>query len=276
MAGIRSGGKMGKFADTVQKRIGLMISIIGLSMVITNIINRTIRVDFIYAVTGISVILLFLQTVPFIVSVFIENRFLKYLQVAMFFAVGVINIMESGYREFYGPAMFLAAWLLMRHYGFLERAKKVKNAAILIVLVGLSQLSAALQSDESIYAGLTTLLYTLFLILLILIIWRDMVRQQEELKKENHSLKIDYKKLAAELKEIEDEQKPYNLKAVKITPAEERVIKVLTVYKASNREIAERLDLAESTVKLHLYNICNKIGVDNRYAIMDLCKYNFS
>ena len=49
----------------------------------------------------------------------------------------------------------------------------------------------------------------------------------------------------------------------------------LTKYKAGNREIAERLNLAESTVKLHIYNICNKIGVDNRFAIIDLCKYNF-
>jgi len=43
------------------------------------------------------------------------------------------------------------------------------------------------------------------------------------------------------------------------------VIKTLTLYKASNREIAERLNFAESTVKLHMYNICNKIGVDKRY-----------
>ncbi|MDY7029042.1 MAG: LuxR C-terminal-related transcriptional regulator [Spirochaetota bacterium] len=39
--------------------------------------------------------------------------------------------------------------------------------------------------------------------------------------------------------------------------------------------MAERLNIAESTVKLHLYNIYNKIGVDNRFAIIDLCKYNF-
>ncbi len=68
---------------------------------------------------------------------------------------------------------------------------------------------------------------------------------------------------------------PPPAKEAKISPAETRIIETLAVYKASNREIAERLNLAESTVKLHLYNIYNKIGVDNRFAIIDLCKYNF-
>ena len=100
--------------------------------------------------------------------------------------------------------------------------------------------------------------------------------EQVKLRTENKSLRINYTRIRNQLIELEEEQKPYNLKSVKVTPAEERVIKTLTIYKASNREIAERLNIAESTVKLHLYNIYNKIGVDNRFAIIDLCKYNYS
>ncbi len=172
--------------------------------------------------------------------------------------------------------MFLVAWLLMRHYGYLENHAWPKNALLLIAMTGLSQLSAVLHAKDGIYAGLATLLYSVFLIAVLIIIWRDLVRQQRELKKENRSLRMDYSKLSAQLKELEGEQKPFDLKAVKISPAEARIIETLTVYKASNREIAERLNLAESTVKLHLYNIYNKIGVDNRFAIIDLCKYNFA
>jgi two-component system nitrate/nitrite response regulator NarL len=163
----------------------------------------------------------------------------------------------------------------MRHYGYLEKYARAKNTAILIVITALSQISANLHSDMGIYAGVSTLLYTLFLVTLLVIIWRDMVRQQKMLRNENFSLQMDYRKLSGQLKALEEDHKPFDLKAVKISPAEERVIRILTIYKASNREIAERLNIAESTVKLHMYNICNKIGVDNRFAVIDLCKFNF-
>jgi DNA-binding NarL/FixJ family response regulator len=102
-----------------------------------------------------------------------------------------------------------------------------------------------------------------------------MILQQELLKKENTDLKVNYGRLSEKIAEIEEKKEPFDLKAAGISPAQRRVIRVLTVYKASNREIAERLNISESTVKLHLYNIYNKIGVDNRFAVIDLCKYNF-
>ena len=164
----------------------------------------------------------------------------------------------------------------MRHYGFLETYPKTKNAVIIAIMVGASQISAIIHNTgEGAYAGLTTLGFFAFLIIFILILWQDMVRQQELLKQENTNLQTNYGQLEKQIEELEEKQEPFNLKSVGITPAEERVIRVLTIYKASNREIAERLNIAESTVKLHLYNIYNKIGVDNRFAIIDLCKYNF-
>ncbi len=272
---------MSTFADSVQKKIGLVISSLGIMVVLANFLRDLRRGDVLSALSGTSVWFVLLVTLPFIVSVFLESSLLKKLQVLMFAAMGALNIIES-YQQFYGPGMFLAAWLLMRHYGYMETRTKTKNAVILLLITVLSQLSAYLQnskeafSDSGLYAGFSTLMYTLFLVTLMLILWRDMVKQQELLKRENFSLKMDYGKLSDQLAELEAQKKPYDLKAVKISPAEARVIEALTVYKAGNREIAERLNLAESTVKLHIYNICNKIGVDNRFAIIDLCKYNFT
>lgn len=265
---------MESFLGSVQKRIGLLISVVGIAVVMTNFIDRLQQGDLLYALSGNAVWSVLIFTILFVISMFIESRLLKYIQIGAFMMVGAINIIDS-YQEFYGPAMFLVAWLLMRHYGFLEKRTKVKNATILVVVVGLSQYSAYLHTDQGIYAGVTTFLFTLFLVLVLIIIWRDLVRQQQELKKENRTLRMNYTNLEKQLKEIEEEQKPFDLKKVNISPAEKRVIETLTVYKASNREIAERLNIAESTVKLHLYNIYNKIGVDNRFAIIDLCKYNF-
>lgn len=266
--------------DTVQKRIGLLISVVGLVAVASNFFKRLLSGDFIYALTGLTVWSVFLFTLPFIVSIFVENGLLKKLQILAFALAGTLNIIDA-YQEFYGPGLFLAAWLLMRHYGYLEKQGKIKNVVILSLITALSQLSAFLHRfdnvyvNDGIYAGFSTLLYSLFLVTLLAILWWDMVKNQELLRQENFSLKIDYHKLSAQLDELEEDHKPFDLKAVKITPAELRVIETLTVFKAGNREIAERLNLAESTVKLHIYNICNKIGVDNRFAIIDLCKYNF-
>jgi DNA-binding CsgD family transcriptional regulator len=236
--------------------------------------------DLPYALASFAVWAVLLITLPFIVSVFVESPLLKKFQVLMLATMGAMNILDA-YQEFYGPGLFLAAWLLMRHYGYLDKHTKMKNTVILLLITVLSQLSAFMQgredaySNDGIYAGFTTLMYSLFLVTLLVILWRDMVKQQELLKRENVSLQMNYLKLADQLTELEEAHRPYDLKAAKISPAEARVIEALTLYKAGNREIAERLNLAESTVKLHIYNICNKIGVDNRFAIIDLCKYNF-
>ena len=272
---------MNTFADSVQKRIGLMISGVGIFVTLANGFTRLREADPIATLTTFSVWSVFVFTIPFIVSVFVESALLKKFQILIFAVMGALNIIDA-YQEFYGPGLFLAAWLLMRHYGYLENHAKTKNALILVLITALSQWSAILQgreeaySGEGLYAGFTTLMYTVFLVALLVILWRDMVKQQELLKRENLSLKTNYRNLSDQLAELEAAKKPYDLKAVRISPAEARVIEALTVYKAGNREIAERLNLAESTVKLHIYNICNKIGVDNRFAIIDLCKYNFA
>lgn len=266
------------FINTVQKRIGLLISIIGLAMIPANIIDLMNRGQgFLQALTALTVWLLFLTVLPFVISIFIESKILKIIQVIIFFFSGALNLLSAGYEEFYGPALFLAGWLLMRHYGFLETYPRAKSAAVIGLLVVFSQIAAIIHhTGEGAYAGFATLAFFLFMIVFILILWWDMMAQQRLLKKENLDLRVNYGKLSAKIAELEEKQEPYNLKAAGITPAERRVIRVLTVYKASNREIAERLNIAESTVKLHLYNIYNKLGVDNRFTVIDLCKYNFT
>ncbi len=265
---------MKRFLGSVQKRIGFLVSIVGLAVVITNLFYRLEGSDILSAISSENVWLLCVLIVPFVISIFIENRVLKFLQAFLFIVSGSISVFQN-YSDFYGPGLFLVAWLLFRHYGFLEKRRVFKNILILAVLVILSQVSAFFHNSDGVYAGFSTLLYSLFLSLTLIIVWQDMFEQQKALRKENHSLKIDYKRLSNQLEEIEKEKKPFDLKAYDISPAEERVIKTLTIYKASNREIAERLNITEPTVKLHLYNIYNKIGVDNRFAIIDLCKYNF-
>ena len=261
--------------NTVQKKVGLLVSAVGLFVITDNFLKGYMETNSILVtVTSIGIWLLFLTTLPFVLSIFIESKILKLFQGGLFLFTGIINILDD-YNAIYGPGMFFAAWLLMRHYGFFDNYKKIKYIIFLVFLIVLSQISAFIHNNGAIGAGFEVLEYTMFIVILVLIVWHDLLSEQKKLKVENRSLKINYTRIRDQLIELEKEKKPYNLKEVKITPAEERVIKILTIYKASNREIAERLNIAESTVKLHLYNIYNKIGVDNRFAIIDLCKYNY-
>jgi len=262
--------------NTVQKKIGLLIGIIGIIAILDNIYNITSLGNGFYStISDPTIWLLFLTIIPFLISIFFESSFLKILQSILIIFTGLMSMIES-YDAVYGPGLILAAWLLMRYYGYFEFHTKIKYSAFLILNILFTQLSATINENGNLDAGLQMLEYSIFISVFLIIIWHDIVLDQKNLRIENRSLKINYTRIRDQLIQLEEEHKIFNLKAVKITPAEERVIKILTIYKASNREISERLNIAESTVKLHLYNIYNKIGVDNRFAIIELCKYNYT
>jgi DNA-binding NarL/FixJ family response regulator len=52
------------------------------------------------------------------------------------------------------------------------------------------------------------------------------------------------------------------LKKADLTPAEQHILRLI---KHSNKEIANELGIAESTVKKHLWNIFQKLGISSRY-----------
>jgi two-component system nitrate/nitrite response regulator NarL len=54
--------------------------------------------------------------------------------------------------------------------------------------------------------------------------------------------------------------------AQSLTPREREVIVIVTEG-SPNKEIARRLNLSAGTVKIHLHNIYQKIGVNNRTAL---------
>jgi two-component system, NarL family, nitrate/nitrite response regulator NarL len=60
---------------------------------------------------------------------------------------------------------------------------------------------------------------------------------------------------------------PYNEMAEQALTAREREVMLLTSQGLSNREVGQRLALAEGTVKLHLHHIYQKVGVANRTAL---------
>jgi ATP/maltotriose-dependent transcriptional regulator MalT len=102
--------------------------------------------------------------------------------------------------------------------------------------------------------------------------YETIIRQlTEEKVRWEHRLEV----LRERLREIQAAQAPFDLQSRGVTFAEKKVLRILCLYRASNRDIAKKLGIAESTVKIHISHIMDKLGVDDRYAIIDLCRYNF-
>ena len=261
--------------DTIQKRVGFLISTVGTFVIIVNLIDHLYDgLNLGQAILSMNVWLDFLLFIPGYLSLFFENRVMKLFQVLAISLTGVANILTA-YNEVYGPSLFFMGWLLARQYGYFDLHKKVKYILLIAFFVIMAQVSAYVNGKRVFILNNELLEFSIFMILFILAIWKDIFERDERLFKENRHLKSNYKAIQAEIDAIEKEKKPYNLKEANISPAEERVLKVLVKYKASNKEIAERLNISESTVKLHLYNIFNKLGADNRFTVIDLCQYNF-
>ena len=58
-----------------------------------------------------------------------------------------------------------------------------------------------------------------------------------------------------------------------LTPRELAIVRAIATG-SRNREIAERLNISEGTVKVHLHNIYQKLGVDSRLALMIYAREN--
>ncbi|MFP4377862.1 MAG: LuxR C-terminal-related transcriptional regulator [Spirochaetales bacterium] len=57
-----------------------------------------------------------------------------------------------------------------------------------------------------------------------------------------------------------------------LTPREQEVLRCLVAYRERNRDIAHRLGISVRTVKAHIYNCCNKLGVDSRLELVELVR----
>ena len=57
-----------------------------------------------------------------------------------------------------------------------------------------------------------------------------------------------------------------------LTLREQEVLRCLVQYRERNRDIANRLGISIGTVKAHIYNSCNKLGVDSRLELVELVR----
>ncbi len=260
---------------SLQKKVGYLLLGTGIySLVVYIVYTVQFGLDLSSIIQKNSFALDFLLIIPGLLSILFENRYMKVLQSIFILFTGTFHIFVS-YNEIYGPSLIFLCWLLLRQYGFFINRKRFKYVLLTGFFIVSIQLSAYIHEKTVFLLGNTLLQYSIFLILFILIVWEDIFSRDKELISENEYLKKNYDRIAGKLREIQNGKQAVDLQKAGITPAEERVLKELVLKRGSNREIAEALHISEATVKLHLYNIFNKLGADSRFTVIDMCKYNF-
>ena len=76
---------------------------------------------------------------------------------------------------------------------------------------------------------------------------------------------------AVEVRDLEQQRKGSEAD-LRLT-AREREIAILVAGGLSNKEIARKIGISEGTVKIHLYNVYQKLGISNRTALAALVQY---
>lgn len=278
----------------IQKRISIVFSITGFAVTFVNLLLSYIvsQLSLLEILNNISVYLTLLLTFPFIIFSFIKKSsvIVQHFQVLVLFSAFYVSAWDQ-YNSIYALTFSILAVSLMYKYRMLEKYLILKIIIIYICLICIIAFSS-FHIGRSV-AGMQVVLFMTFFLFVSYLIFKSeldkvitnkkrmqdeilrLVRDREVLKERIEKNQEEFDELEKQYLEFKNKKKPFDFKKYNLTPSEINVIKVLVEQRASNKEISEELNIKESTVKQHLYRIYNKIGVDNRIQLIDLCEYNF-
>jgi len=231
-------------------------------------------------------------TIPFILFYFAKkaNLFIQITHVIILLFASTFAIFDT-YENIYGSAFWIIFYLLSYKYGFFRKYTLLKSIIAFIYLFFIIELSA--HFDNKPFSGVGIIIFLMFFMTLLYFIYKaeidrvlfserkletnivNLILEKDQLQNKIESEQVKLEILEKEIALYESDQKPFNLDQCRLTPTELKIVKILTVNRATNREISEEMGIKESTVKQHFYRIFNKMGVDERYQIIDLCKYNY-
>ena len=87
---------MNKNLITVQKKIGFLISLVGFLAIIDNFIHDYSQIHSISVIfTDPAIWLLFLTILPFLLSILIESKLMKIIQITLILFTGFMSMLQS-------------------------------------------------------------------------------------------------------------------------------------------------------------------------------------
>ncbi len=276
---------------TVQKKVALTGSLAGLLVTIFNVIALIQDNSFIDVIKNPSVFTIVIFSIIVFLTVFSDREIFRVLQVAILVIIGVISIIIL-YTSIFGLGLLILAALLSFKYDYFKTYFKLKAGLVFGFVFAIVEISAQLSGGETAkwVTGLDSIVFISMFLFISYLIYSDEInayiiknqdaedtiskieKQKDNLTKNMTSLKKKMEDLDAQLDEL---TAPVDLDEMGITPAEKRVLEVLVLYGGTDKSIAEHLYLSYHTVKNHFRKIRDKLGVDRRDEIIEMCRNNF-
>ncbi len=268
----------------VQKRISYIVSALGMLVVFINFFDLVRRFPVIDALLYPSVgIILAVSIVIFLTSLK-DSSFLRYVQLFIFFLVGAIAILDV-YNSFHGLGLVILTLIIGFRYGLFEKKPLLKIFLFIGIIFVIVEIAASLQSGVIRWnTGLDAIMYILVFIGVLYTIYSNeiiyYVKLTTEAENKLNRIEMERTRLQNKLDDLDlvyrQLTQPADLDSMGITPREMEVIEALVVYRERDRALAERLGISPYTLKEHMKHIRDKLGVDRRDEIVDMCRNNFS
>lgn len=190
-----------------------------------------------------------------------------YIQLVSVLTSTLINFYFTPRYAFGFMQLFLLI-LLLKKYGLLEHNLLLKVIISAVLLLGFYSYSM-MKNDVGVHNIVAYILFFISFIICFIIIQFDEIKEYMENEK---AYKATIKNLKSELSDISKYVDPIE---AGLTNAELVLLESLCTFRESNAELAVRLSKSENTVKAQIRKILDKIGADNRYHLIELCRNYF-
>jgi len=247
----------------LSRTFGLVAGILVLIVFITNSISAYLLYEKIvydntqYVLLVIGILLL--STYRFTIGI--------YIQLLSLFINTILNFYFTPKYAFGFMQLFLLI-LLLKKYGLLEHNLFLKVIVSAVFFLGFYSYSMMI-NDVGIQNIVVYILFFISFIVCFIIIQLDEIKDYIDNEKA-------YKATIKHLKnELSDGNKYVDPIEAGLTNAEMVLLEYLCLFRETNAELAVRLSKSDNTVKAQMRKILDKIGADNRYQLIDLCRNYF-
>ena len=277
----------GRIVDTtklVQRNVSFVMFIIGTITAVTNFIYLSQEPNSSFTRYFVYCVLIFIFAALALGGNCLSNRLTRVIHIAEFLILAILAIRDD-YSSAYGLLLFIIAVLLALRYGFYRRHFHAKlSASLLFYICLVIFFSGKVSVSNLLYYGMNALVLSFILLYLLYSIYSIHIRAYtfhqviddmtiNDLEGERKELINKITVLNDEISQYLDEKNEIDLSKTGLTPGEMKVLSSYMKQKGTDVELAVRLHLSPHTIRNHFRKIRDKLGVDSKHEIYELCRF---